>query len=78
MQQPTIVPVENGIPLPPRRRHAATKYPLAEMEVGQSFKVDVDKLSSIRVLICRQQKATSKRFAYRTISKRQIRVWRTA
>jgi hypothetical protein len=70
--------VEDGIPLPKPKRHAGRKYPLDTMSIGQSFTAPKAKLASLRVCICREQKATSKRFSYRTIASGRIRIWRTA
>lgn len=69
-----MVEVESDIPIPPAR--TATKYPFADLAVGQSFGAPLDRQTSIFSLVSRYSKG-GKRFTSR-VGDGEIRVWRTA
>lgn len=72
--------VEKGIPIPPRNS-MNTKYPFADMDVGDSFKVMGDSPTLLKRMrsACSwaQNKYPTTKFSVRTIDK-GVRVWRRA
>ena len=71
--------LERGVPFPSQSlRVSKYKFPLGEMEVGDSFHVEVKSvtfLNSARSLISRYGKAFSRKFATRVVDD-GFRVWR--
>lgn len=68
-----MVKIDKGIPVPTETRVRASKYPLAEMEVGDSFFTEKD----IKGMISRfAAKHNGKKFVTRKEGD-GIRVWRT-
>jgi hypothetical protein len=77
----TTYKVEKGVPIPNHRVH---RYPLLELEVGDSFVVPINETKHVRSAIGRaQRKNKALCFITRTINGRgragkQLRVWRIA
>jgi len=71
--------LERGVPFPSQSlRVSKYKFPLGEMEIGDSFFVEVKTdqfLNSARSLISRYGKTFSRRFATRVMDN-GFRVWR--
>jgi hypothetical protein len=71
--------LERGVPFPAQSlRVSKYKFPLGEMEIGDSFFVEVKTdsfLNSARSLISRYGKTFSRRFATRVVDN-GFRVWR--
>jgi len=71
--------LERGVPFPSQSlRVSKYKFPLGEMEVGDSFFVEIREgsfLNSARSLISRYGKAFSRKFATRVVDD-GFRVWR--
>jgi len=71
--------VERGVPFPSQSlRVSKYKFPLGEMEIGDSFFVEIKTdsfLNSARSLISRYGKAFSRKFATRVVDN-GFRVWR--
>ena len=71
--------VERGVPFPTQSlRVSKYKFPLGEMEIGDSFFVEVKTdsfLNSARSLISRYGKAYRRKFATRVVDD-GFRVWR--
>jgi len=69
--------IEKNIPLV--GRSASRKYPLAQLEIGDSFVIpcttDKDLRSARQVASCANQRYEDKKFASRTVDG-GIRVWR--
>ena len=63
--------IEKGVPLPPRRG-PVSKYPFAEMEVGDSFVTDI---MSIRGTAKQAAARYGKKFTVRRVAE-GFRVWR--
>lgn len=70
-----LVKIEKDIAIPDAITHM--KYPLDEMDIGDSFVVDASYKPSIACAISRRHKNTSKQFTTRK-SAGMIRVWRIA
>jgi hypothetical protein len=76
-----MIEIENGIPIPKQTRKRKTLYPLADLEMGQSFFVacapeDSRKLiMSLSGLCGRHTKKTGRRYTCRVVEG-GIRVWR--
>ena len=74
--------IEKNIPIP--LTHKGCRFPLTEMEIGDSFLISLSKKAVIRNAITRlQYKSKEYRFVTRTVSGRgrlgkQLRVWRVA
>jgi hypothetical protein len=72
-----ISPVESGVPIPPK----PSMYPFAEMDVGDSFTMPADRLSTMKTNLSRWRR-TNKGTRYRKFIWRaegdRLRVWRTA
>lgn len=64
--------IEKGVPMPKNKR--ATKYPFAEMEVGDSFYVEPDN-GSIHAAASWYGKRNNKKFATRKEGEGR-RIWR--
>ena len=70
--------VERGVPLPGRQRVSKYRFPLGEMDVGDSFYVEARGegfMSTARSLISRYGKTFGRKFATRLVDG-GIRVWR--
>ena len=70
--------IERGVPLTLRNRVTKYRFPLGEMEVGDSFFFEPKSdgfLNSARSLISRYGKTFSRKFATRVVDG-GIRVWR--
>ena len=66
--------IEKNIPFPTRGK---SKYPIKELEVGDSFLVDASQRPSITAMLCRiYRNDPDKRYTTRTVSAGKIRVWR--
>jgi hypothetical protein len=76
-----MIEIESGIPLPLEAQGRKIKYPIATLQVGQSFLAacapeDSRKLiSSVSTLCVRHTKKTGRRYTCRTIEG-GVRVWR--
>jgi hypothetical protein len=77
-------PIESGVPLPQRKRPA--KYPLADLDIDQSFFVPATSLEEARKIRCLVANAIQQ-FEKQTLGQRQFmlrmvdgsfRVWRVA
>lgn len=72
-----MIAIDDGIPPPKARRRGVRKYPILELEVGQSFFVKEGDPNSLAVCACNYGKQTGRTF--RTAKVRGgIRVWRVA
>lgn len=70
----TDIKVDKGVNIPePQKRDL--KYPIASMDVGDSFKFPIDKYASVNALVRRFQKISGHSF---TLRKSECRCWRTA
>lgn len=78
--------IEKGVPIP-RKRGEKSKYPFSQMEVGDSFEVKVDILTSPEKLamsirncyhnVCRyNNEFKDRKFTIRIISPQSVRCWR--
>lgn len=55
--------IDHNIPIPDRSRAPRkSKYPLLELEVGDSFAIPPDRVCTVRVYINKVSRATSRRF----------------
>ncbi len=76
-----MIKIENDIPLPLMKSGRMIKYPIAELEVGQSFLVACapedsrKRIMSISSLCGRQSKKTGRRYTCRVVQD-GVRVWR--
>lgn len=72
-----MIKIEKGIPIPKKERKS--KYPLAEMQIGDSFLIDLDgkKSEGTKTYIC----TSSTKLGIKTIVREipeGLRVWRVA
>lgn len=67
--------LEVGVP-EPEERTQHNKYPIRRMQVGESFKVPMEKRGSISATATRIAKVTGKRFTVRKVDQDTVRVWR--
>jgi hypothetical protein len=78
-----MIEIESGIPLPSEPRGRKIKYPIAALQVGQSFLVACapedsrKQIKSVGSLCGLHTKKTGHRFTSRTVEG-GIRVWRLA
>lgn len=83
------IAIEKGIPMPgydgrqqkPHNQPPKTIYPLADMEVGDSFVVPVRKKRSVRSVVCKFKNYFGnehKDFTTRQVENNMVRVWRIA
>lgn len=76
------IEVENGIPLPPRCGGKRKKYPVEDLEIGQSFLVpmqnpqDAEMQNSIRSHINKTASRASIKISTRVVPE-GLRIWRT-
>lgn len=74
--------IEKGVPLPepPQRGRKGSKYPLADMQVGDSFLVPTmkpeERRQSLYQLVNTKGRAMGRKFVVRVADK-GVRVWRT-
>lgn len=70
--------IERGLPLP--SGPVRNKYPLADMEVGDSFAASAGERSRISAAVSGWAKRATgaKRFTVRAINRDTIRIWRVA
>lgn len=69
------VGIEKNIPVPTHRLRRV--WPLADMEVGDSFQVDPLKVNGLRSSVHHEQRRSGKRFTIRQTPE-GIRCWRIA
>lgn len=79
--------IEKGIPMPPQRRTRRSRYPFADMGVGDCFTVllkdgdDLDLLARRITSAANGWRASSgnkdRRFSVRRVAGDAVRVWRT-
>lgn len=67
--------IEAGIPIP-KGRALREKYPLGEMEVGDSFEAPADQRSYIDQAKSRMKQRTGKEFTCRRQPNGKVRIWR--
>lgn len=78
--------IEDNVPIPETVRGRASKYPLKEMAVGQSFEVDLKEaaqLKTLRTTIYKaaqtlKSKGSTSSFKVAATTETKARVWRTA
>lgn len=77
-----MIKIDKGVPLPERKKGPTPRYPLAELEVGDSFGVEAQDLidqqrvrSSLYGAIRTVGRRTGHEFVMRTVTG-GIRVWR--
>jgi hypothetical protein len=69
--------VEKGVPIPTQRMMAGMiKYPLGQMEVGDSFLFDVGDRKRVTNAAASYGKTSGRRFTVRTINTIEGRCWR--
>jgi hypothetical protein len=70
-------PIENGIPMPdPSRASRAKRYPMSEIQVGQSFLIPTKELTKhVGQAVRNSAKYYGKKVSIRTV-KGGVRVWR--
>ena len=64
MKNGRSVKIDTGIPVP-RIAHRALKYPIRDLEVGQSFAVDLGDETSVRQMAYRIGKENGRTFSVR-------------
>jgi hypothetical protein len=68
------IKIESGINIPePQKRDL--KYPIASLNIGDSFQFPIEKYASVNALVRRFQKLSGQSF---TLRKSECRCWRTA
>lgn len=73
----TVITIDSNIPLPVRaRKDCAPKYPIAELNVGQSFWVKLTR-AGLYVHALKVAKATGRKFVVREEGE-GARIWRKA
>lgn len=76
MSKKKTIPVEytidKGVPV----RVTSSKYPLEELEVGDSFVVPKEKRRSVATRMTLVKNATGREFLSRSVSDTEVRVWR--
>lgn len=65
--------IEKGVPIPQRPAGKKKKYPISEMEVGDSFAFTSEQMYGVMGAI---RNAKPKKFSTRLIGDRLHRVWR--
>ena len=80
--------IDSGIPMPNAKASAkgSSKYPLQQMQVGDSFSLPLSKhknlaslVGSVRAIISRGEETRRMKFAFRAADdKSSVRVWRVA
>lgn len=73
-----MYPIEKNVPIPQKNRHGRpSKYPWRDMEVGDSFVMQLKVNSAVNM--CRHARATTGyKFSCRTQPDGTVRVWRIA
>jgi len=59
------IKIEKNIPIPAARAGRASKYPLADMEVGDSFSFPASRLTSVASMVHQCSKKTNAKFTMR-------------
>ena len=67
--------IEKNIPLPKNKQNY--KYPLRELEVGESFTIPLIQKAIVAAHMSHIKHQSGKVFTLRTIDKETVRVWRT-
>ena len=70
-----MIEIEKNVPIPPNR--SARKYPIYDLEIGDSFFVEGRTGPSMSYFIAQAKKKTGHSFTTR-ICEGGVRVWRTA
>lgn len=77
--------IEKGIPISLRRREYISQLPLRKLEIGDSFKIELEGKETVRLITGRIYAAayyvnmvdgTQKKFTVRTIDNKNMRIWR--
>ena len=71
--------IEKGIPVPPRvYRGRVSKYPFANMEVGESFLVEATPAKAASLATAAGRRRPGWKFISRKVDETHARVWRVA
>jgi hypothetical protein len=73
--QTTDYPIESGIPLPKPATRSGSKYPFAQMRIGDSFVVD-KRQDQFGNTVIYGAKQTGFKFTTRKIDANSTRIWR--
>lgn len=74
----TVITIESNIPLPTRAgKPRAPKYPIADLQVGQSFYVGISR-AALYTHALKVAKATGRKFVVREEGEEGARIWRKA
>ena len=74
-----IIPeIERGIPFPGTKGGRVRKFPLREMEVGDSFAAPSENATSARQSAIAFGRANGRKFATRKQEDSSLRIWRVA
>lgn len=71
-QIPVEFEIDKGIPV----KVSSSKYPLEEMEVGDSFLAPKNQRPSISTRMTMLKKTMGREYTSRTVSEDEVRVWR--
>ena len=71
-KQIPVVSIDTSVPIPER-----AIYPLAQLEVGDSFLFPADKRGSVQTRASKVKRDTGREFVVRKINKDECRIWRT-
>ena len=71
-----MIPIDHGIPIPPKAQRIAQKYPWTHMKVGDSIRVP-GRGSAARHSACQFGKVSRRKFCCRLIDS-YTRIWRIA
>lgn len=69
--------IEKGVPMPAdqKGKKGSSKYPLADMSIGDSFFVPNGRITTVRKAAYQRGPALNRRFSVRTVDG-GVRVWR--
>ena len=74
-----MIPIDKGIPVAKDTRGKPRKYPMEDLEVGDSFFAEGRKSGDIGPVLARARKSTGRKFTSRTVTENGVigtRVWR--
>lgn len=71
------IQIEKNVPMP-EPRPTEPKYPLAKMQIGNSFIVPLHKRNAVSTAARAVARKTGMTFSIRMISETEARVWRTS
>lgn len=73
-----VIQIEKNLPIPAARTRSGSKYPFAQMAIGDSFGVSDVSIPAVYAAANKAAKESTAKYSVRKTGERSCRVWRIA